>query len=136
MLEQENKAIQRRYFDEINKGNVEFAEKYLSPGAVYHGPMGDWTREEFLEFHRGMFKAFPDVQIAIEDQISEGDKVVTRWTVHATHKGELMGISPTGKWVTITGIVISRFENGQEVEAWEESNTLGLMQQLGVIAPP
>ena len=51
----------------------------------------------------------------------------------ATHKGELKGIPPTGKRVTITGIIISRFENGREVEAWEESNTLGLMQQIGAV---
>jgi predicted ester cyclase len=136
MSVQENKATQRRYFDEINKGNVEFAEEYLPPDAVYHGPMGDWSREQFVEFHNGMFKAFPDLKITLEEQIAEGDKVVARWTVHATHEGELLGVAPTHKRVTITGIIISRFDNGRDVEAWEELNMLGLMHQLGVIPPP
>lgn len=133
MTVEDNKAIQRRYFEELNKGNVEFAAEYLPLGAVYHGPMGDWTREQFLEFHRGMSKAFPDVHITLDEQVAEGDKVVARWTVRATHTGELQGIPPTGKQVTITGIIISRFENGRDVEAWEELNMLGLMQQIGAI---
>jgi predicted ester cyclase len=77
--------------------------------------------------------AFPDIHIHVEDTVAEGHKLVTRWSAHATHKGDLMGIPPTGKEVAISGTAIDRFENGQSVEHWEIIDQLGLMQQLGVI---
>jgi predicted ester cyclase len=83
-----------------------------------------------------MRTAFPDMHITIEDIITEGDKLVQRWVAQGTHKGELMGIVPTGKQVTITGINISRIVGGKLVEDWTEADMLGMMQQLGVIPPP
>ena len=81
MAVEDNKAAVRRYADELTKGNAGFAGEYLAPGALYHGPSGDWTRDQFLEFHRTMMNAFPDARMTVEDQIAEGDRVVTRWTV-------------------------------------------------------
>jgi predicted ester cyclase len=77
--------------------------------------------------------AFPDMHLYVEDAVAEGNKLVTRWSAHGTHKGDLMGIPPTGKEVSIAGIAIDRFENGQSVEHWEIIDQLSLMQQLGVI---
>jgi predicted ester cyclase len=77
--------------------------------------------------------AFSDISITVEDQIAEGDKVVSRWTIRGTHKGEYMGIAPTGKQVTITGISIYRIEKGKIVEDWANSDMLGMLQQLGAI---
>ncbi len=85
----------------------------------------------------GMFRAaFPDLNITIDDQVSEGDKVVTRYTFRGTHKGDLMGIAPTGKQVTTIGISIERFVDGKVVERWEVFDQLGMMTQLGVVPPP
>lgn len=85
----------------------------------------------------GMFmSAFPDTKMTVEQQIAEGDKVVTRWKAQGTHKGELMGIPPTGKQVTVTGISIERIVGGMIVESWEEFDQMGMMQQLGVIPAP
>ena len=131
--EEENKASHRRFFEEMNKGNVRFPVEYYPPQCTYHSAMGDWTLEQFQEFHETTFRAFPDVQTTVEDQIAEGDKVVTRWTGRATHRGELQGVPPTGRQVTITGIVIGRFENGREVETWDAVDMLGIMQQIGAI---
>lgn len=136
MSSESNKVAVRRYVEELNKGNAAYAGEYLAPNAVYHGPAGDWTREEFLEAHRGMMQALPDAQMTIDQLLADGDYVVTRWTVRGTHAGDLQGIAPTGKQVTITGIIISRFENGREAESWEESNMLGLMQQIGAVPAP
>jgi len=80
--------------------------------------------------------AYPDTHFTIEDQIAEGDTVVTRWTARGTHKGPLMGIPPTGKQVTVTGISIGRVVNGKTVEGWSNYDTLGMMQQLGVVPAP
>jgi steroid delta-isomerase-like uncharacterized protein len=76
-------------------------------------------------------KAFPDYNVTVEDEISQGDKVVTRWTARGTHQGEFLGIAPTGKQVTVTGITISRHNGGKIVESWTEWDTQSLMQQLG-----
>jgi predicted ester cyclase len=81
-----------------------------------------------------MFRsAFPDIAHTIEDQVAEGDKVVTRLRAHATHTGDLMGIAPTGKGVTIEGISIWRIADGKIEECWFNYDALGLMRQLGVI---
>lgn len=90
-------------------------------------------REGFKQFVLMYRSAFPDMHITIEDQIAEGDKVVSRWTARGTHQGELMGIPPTGKQATVTGINIERFANGKFVEEWSNFDALGLLQQLGVV---
>jgi predicted ester cyclase len=74
--------------------------------------------------------------MTFEDQIAEGDKVASRWTMRGTHTGELLGIAPTGKQATMTGIVISRLAGSTIAEEWENFDQLGLLQQLGVIPSP
>ena len=80
--------------------------------------------------------AFPDTQMTVEDELADGDKVATRWTATGTHTGELMGIPPTGKQVTVTGMDINRLVGGKIVEHWGEFDQMGMMQQLGVVPAP
>ena len=80
--------------------------------------------------------AFPDLYFTVEDLIAEGDKAVARLTVRGTQQGVFMGIPPTGKHVTVTAIDINRFAGGKSVEHWLNMDTLGLLQQLGVIPAP
>ncbi len=80
--------------------------------------------------------AFPGNQLTVEDYLAEGDTVVSRWTGRGTHKGDLMGIAPTGKQVTVTGISIQRIANGKIVEEWSNYDMLGMLQQLGVVPMP
>jgi predicted ester cyclase len=80
--------------------------------------------------------AFPDFHMTFEDQIAEGDKVASRWTMRGTHTGDLLGIGPTGKQGTMTGIVISRLAGHTIAEEWENFDQLGLLQQLGVMPRP
>jgi predicted ester cyclase len=82
------------------------------------------------------FTAFPDLHFTLEDRIAEGDKVVSRWTFHGTHKGELQGMPPSGKQVTMTGISIDRLAWGKVVESWDNPDQLGLLQQIGALATP
>jgi steroid delta-isomerase-like uncharacterized protein len=137
---EENKAISRRADEELfNRGNLDVADDLFAPKFVYHDPASgeDWRGPESVKQFAAMMRdAFPDLYYTVKDQIAEGDKVVTRYTAGGTHQGELMGIAPTGNRVTITGISIMRIEDGKIEEIWENYDTLGMMQQLGVIPSP
>jgi len=139
MSTEDNKALDRRGFEEVwNKGNLAVVDELNDANVVTHNPPGPPLRgtEAFKQFVLMYRSAFPDVQLTIEDQIAEGDKVVTRWTARGTHQGELMGIPPTGKQATVTGITVGRVANGKFVESWSNFDALGMMQQLGVVPAP
>ena len=136
MTIENNKSLVKRYFDEMNKGNVNYLDEYFSADYIYHGSSGDLDLEGFKTQHDMFISAFSDINASAEDIIAAGDKIVTRWKISSTHSGELQGIPATGKEVTITGIVISRVENGKVVEEWESFDQLGLMQQIGAIPLP
>ena len=140
MSAEKNKALFRRYVEEAwGKGNVEVADEIFASRYVSHQPDGSEEErgpevvKQFLRQYRG---AFPDLQITIEDQIAEGDKVATRWSSRGTHQGEFRGIAPTGNEVALTGIGIFRFSEGKVVESWDNFDQLGMMQQLGVVPSP
>lgn len=130
-----NKEIVRRLGVEPWEGNVGVIDELVAPGYVGHDPAGPDQRgpEGVKEFVTGYLAAFPDGRITIDEQIAEGDVVASRWTGRGTHQGELMGIPATGKQVTVSGITISRVENGKVVEEWTNWDTLGMLQQLGAV---
>ena len=139
MSTEDNKAISRRVFEEVwNKGNVADFIEHSDENTVFYPPAGPSLQgtEAFKQWVLLYRNAFPDLHFTIEDQIAEGDKVVTRWTARGTHKCKLMGISPTGKQVTVTGINFSHIVGGLYVEFWTNFDALGMMQQLGVIPAP
>jgi steroid delta-isomerase-like uncharacterized protein len=136
MSVEENKAIFRRIVEEgFNKGNLAIVDELVATNHVnhtdnVHGP------EEYKQFITMYRTAFPDLHMTIEDQIAEGNKVVNRWTSRGTHKGDLMGIPPTGKQTTVTGMYVARIIGGKIVEEWGNLDALGMMQQIGVVPPP
>ena len=136
MTVEENKALLQRYLNEMNMENESYLDEYFAAEYVYHGPAGELDAQGFKAMHSMFLSAFPDAKISAEDMIAVGDKVVTRWKIRATQTGELQGIAPTGKEVTITGIIITRVEGGKAVEEWEAFDQLSLMQQLGAITLP
>jgi steroid delta-isomerase-like uncharacterized protein len=131
------KAIARRIVEEAwSKGNLGIVDEVVSPSYVDHDPSApapvrglDGAKEQ-VKLYR---TAFPDLTFTIDDMMVDGEKVLTRWTARGTHKGSLMGIPPTGKQATVTGMTIDRFSGGKIVEGWANWDTLGLLQQLGVI---
>ena len=138
MSTEENKTRQRRVFEEVfNKGNLAIIPELIAPDYVYRSPLGMEAKgpEGFKQMVTRVRTAFPDIHFTIEDIIAESDKVVTRFTRRSTHTGEFMGIAPTGKKVTLSGILITRWVGGKEVEAWESLDTLAMFQQLGVVPP-
>lgn len=131
-----NKTAARNLIEKgFNQKDLTAFEAYFSPNLKDHAlPPGLPGGLEGRKMFYSMFlAAFPDIHMHIEDMFAEGDKLVTRWSAHGTHDGELMGIPPTGKEASVSGIAIDRFENGQSVEHWEIFDQFGLMQQLGVI---
>ncbi len=136
-MSEENRAIVRREMEEIfGQGNLDAADEVYATDYVGHEPTtpeGIRGLEEAKQFASMYRSAFPDLRLTLEDQIAEGDKVVTRWTARGTHQGELLGIAPTGQQVRITGITISRIADGKIAEDWTNFDALGMMQQIGVI---
>ena len=118
-----------------NKGNLNVVKEIFDTDYVSHNPAGANITgpQEYKQFISDLRTAFPDLRFIINDRFTKEDKVVARWTVHGTHKGEFMGIPPSGKEVTVTGIVIHRFAGDKIQETWEEYDALGMMQQIGVI---
>jgi predicted ester cyclase len=141
MSAEENKALARRELEEIfdARGNLDAAEEIYAPNYISHQPAGQEDIrgvQAIKEFAAGMRQAFPDSQVTIEEQIAEGDRVLTRFRTRGSHQGELWGIPPTGREVQITNMSLCRIEGGRMVEEWPAPDRLGMMQQLGVIEQP
>jgi len=134
-----NKASMRRFYEEaFNKKNRAAIDEFIDPTQVDHAaPPGTPGGLEGARQTLTMYlTAFPDLYFTVEDLIAEGDKVVARLTVRGTQQGVFMGIPPTGKHAEVTAIDINRMAGGKSVEHWLEMDTLGLLQQLGVIPAP
>ena len=137
-MSEENKALVRRWFAELDKGNWQIVDDLIAVDYIDHNPpLPDMApgREGVKQANAILRAAFPDVRHTIEDQLAEGDKVVTRVTGRVTFQGAILGIPPTGKLITIEGIAIHRIAGGQLVEHWATANQLALYQQLGAIPP-
>ena len=141
MLNEANKTVSRRFFEEVfSRGRLNLLDEIIAkdhvnsgPGTLPGLPNGPEGTKQFVTVYRN---AFPDVDFTINEQIAEGDKVVTRWTAQGTHKGELMGTPATGKSATVTGISVDRLVNGKIAESWGIFDQFGMLQQLGVIPTP
>ena len=141
MSPEEIKALMHRIFDASNKSLAAYsalADEKMATDYVLHPVMGEDIHgiKELKENLKALYEAFPDFYRTIDDIIVEGDKVAVRSTVTCTHTGAFMGIPPTNKKITYWGIEINRFSGGKLVEGWIRTDTLGLMQQLGVIPMP
>jgi predicted ester cyclase len=135
-------AASRRLLEEtFNDGNLALIDQLIAPNAVNHDPTtpaelrGLPAPEQFKRTVSMYRSAFPDVKMIVDDVIAAGDKVVLRWHSEGTHRGELVGLAPTGVHAAVTGISIDQWNDGKVVEAWVEWDNLGLARQLGA-APP
>jgi steroid delta-isomerase-like uncharacterized protein len=137
MSSEDNKALVQRFFEEVfNQKRLDRADAFVAPDYLDHAAVpGQGPGLEGAKQQRwGMyFAAIPDLHATIEDLVAEGDKVVVRYTVEGTQQGELLGFPPTGKRFRVSAICIYRMAEGKVAENWEQTENLGLMQQLGVI---
>jgi steroid delta-isomerase-like uncharacterized protein len=138
MSAETNKAIVRRFYEEVfSQGKLAILQEITAADYANHdpsAPSGGWPGgPDGLGMVVGAYRtAFPDVQMTIDDQVAEGDKVVTRWSARGTNSGSLMGMPPTGKSIAITGISIERIAGGKIAETWVNFDLLGMLQQLGI----
>jgi steroid delta-isomerase-like uncharacterized protein len=132
-----NRKLTRRYFDEIlNRGNFAVAADLLSASLAFRNPpVVAHGIDEFVSAIAGVRAAFPDLHFAIEDEIAEGDKVVTRWRVTGTQRGPFLGHAPAGKVIDVSGINIFRIADGTIQEIWVNMDRLGEAEQLGWLQP-
>ena len=139
MSAQESKITMRRYLDVYEQGNIDLLDELLAPDYINHTPA---TPElpigpEGAKGVVSMFRAgMPDLKVVVEDMIAEGDKVDTRYTLEGTHEGELFGVPPTGKRLSIKSITVERVSEGKIREHWRVTESLDMMQQLGVVPAP
>jgi predicted ester cyclase len=140
MTQDANNALISRIAIEIwNQGKLAVIDEIMAADARYHGPHmpgGSGGREHWrqaIAMYRG---AFPDSHVIFDALINSGDTVVGRWSATGTNTGQLAGMAPTGKGISIGGITIYRISGGNIVEAWDQLDTLGMWQQLGVVDLP
>ena len=142
MSTEDNRAIVRRYIEGLwNQGDLAVADQILTPDYAAHDPgtpgrgerPGPAGEQQVVQMYRTVF---PDLYFTVEDQITEGDKVVVRWISHGTHRGELLGLAPTGRQTRVTGITILCLASGKIAENWSNWDALGLLQQVGAIPAP
>jgi len=132
-----NEKASRAVIEEIfGAGRYDLADELVQADAIGHDPaLPEAVRgpEGLKEAAKGYRAAFPDLTMTVGQTIADGDNVAVRWTARGTHKGDLFGISPTGKQATVTGITIDRYADGKIAESWTNWDTLGLLQQLGAV---
>jgi steroid delta-isomerase-like uncharacterized protein len=134
-----NKALVRRFVEEVqSQHKLTALDEIMDPNMIDHygQPSSLNSVEAFKKFFSSMLIALPDFKAVIHNQVAEGDKVVTHKTFHGTHKGEFMGIPPTGKKVAIEVIDIFRIAGGKFAEHWAVADMMSVMQQLGVLPSP
>jgi steroid delta-isomerase-like uncharacterized protein len=136
----DNAELLRRWFEEVwNKGRVEAIDELFAADGLAHGLTGGEPlrgADAFKPFHRTFKQAFPDLEVVVEDTITEGDKVAARCIVRARHQGDTLGFAATQRTVEFSGICITRWRDGQIVEAWNNFDFQTMFHQLGVSPPP
>ena len=137
-MTQDNRSIVRSFIEEsINQGQIESAAKFVWEDVVEQVPFpGQGPGLEGLQnVLRGLRSAFPDLYFGVEEQIAEGDKVLTRFEWTGTHRNEFLGVPATGRPVKVWGMVIDRLEDGRIKETRIIMDIFGLMMQLGAVGP-
>jgi steroid delta-isomerase-like uncharacterized protein len=136
MSTEQNKAIMRRFNEASIVNDRESLETLLAPDFVIHQADGPGNREAYLQHLSYYAAAFSDAIFTVEEQIAEGDRVVTRGTYSATHSGDFQGLPPSSKRFAIDAVLFDRIVDGQIVEHRSQFDTLSMLQQLGVVPPP
>ena len=129
-------GIIQRVIEEVwNQKNPGLLEGFYTDEFVMHTPIGDFVGPSgYRQVYDTYVNAFSDCQFTIDDLFSAGDRTVIRYTFSGTHDGELMGVAPTGRRVSVSGISISRVVDGKIVEEWPVWDQMGVMQQIGAVS--
>jgi steroid delta-isomerase-like uncharacterized protein len=134
-MSEQNKTLARRWFEDLfSRGDLDAANEILSAKFVDHLTHEDERGLEELKEYVTIYRnAFPDIQDRVEEIVAEADMVVIRWRSRGTHQGEFMGVAPTGRQVTFTGMRLFRIAENKIVESWVNIDERGLQEQLGTV---
>ncbi len=138
-VEEQNKDLVKRMYEAFEKGDFEAYKEAVAPEYAWYLPSRSTkpiSREETIEFGKMLRNAFPDFSYSIEELIAVEDRVISIFIFRGTHEGEFQGIPATGNKVEMSGVMITRIENGKIVEDKEEADQLGMMMQLGLELKP
>jgi len=135
-MSEQNKAQIRRVIEKVyNQGDLAVVDDIAASDLVIHASSQEiYGREGAKQYVAALRAGFPDLHFTVEEQIAEGDMVVTRWTACGTHRGEFQSVPATGREIRLTGTDIDRVIGGKVVECWAHVDELGLMRQLGAVA--
>ena len=139
VVEQQNEALLRRVFDELNKRNADVYQELYSPEYFWYFPSANpkgLSREEESGFVKLLYDGFPDIHWDVEEVVAHGDRVIARFVFKGTHTGEYRGLLPTGNKFEGGGVWMGRVKDGKIVEGREEADVLGWMQQLDMELKP
>ncbi|HEY1286821.1 MAG TPA: ester cyclase [Burkholderiales bacterium] len=134
----DNKGVVRRFYREVfGDWNMALVDEVLSPQFVSHDwPQGGPTGPRmFRDFYSAIRSALPDARYQVDDLIAEGDRVVVRWQLLGTHKGDFRGIAPSGRPIALKGIAIYRVQGGRLMERWVVSDLHGLLEEIREASP-
>jgi steroid delta-isomerase-like uncharacterized protein len=137
----ENKVLVQRRYDEIdNRHNIDAADELMAPDYVHHDPAlppeMQHSRKGFKQMMVLLLSAVPDLHTTVHELIAEGDKVGARVSHSGTHKGELLGVAPTGRRIEMSGLSIHRIADGKLVEGWVSFDVVGMLRQMGARIQP
>jgi len=135
MSTDDNKALVAKRFEELDRGNLGVLDELFTSDYLLHFPGAEAPLDlgQTKQFYSALYSALPDLTHTIEEQLAEGDKVVTRWTAHGTHRGELLGRASTGNEIVFSGINIYRIAGGKLAESHVNWDVIGVAHQLGLI---
>lgn len=133
MSKENNIALQQKFGEAVNTGNLEKLRDLVAETCMEHDPAPDQQAgpQGYIDFFSTMRSAFPDFKLEVIQLVADEDNVSFAYTATGTHQGEFMGLPATGKSFSARGLQISRFENGKMVERWGSSDELGILKQLG-----
>lgn len=134
MSKQVNAAIQARFGEAVNSGQLDQLNHLMTAEVKDHDPAPEQGPgpQGFIDFFSKFREAFPDLAVAVDHMVTDDDNVAIAYTVTGTHQGDIMGVAPTGKKIKARGMQIARFENGKIAERWGSSDELGILKQLGI----
>jgi steroid delta-isomerase-like uncharacterized protein len=137
MVQEDNKAVVRRFFAALDAQDIDAVGDLLASNYRLHFDGNpEMDRAGGIGFFGAFLAAFPDIRHQVQDQLAEGDQIATRIVVRGTHENEMMGIPATGNEIAISAINMFRIDEGKIAEHWVNSDSLGMMIQLGVVPPP
>ena len=126
-------SLARSWFEDMwNRQRTMIIDRFLDPNCIGHHEGGRDTHgpEEFKAMRLELLEAFPDLRFNVDDVIAEGEQAVVRWSATGTHRGELLGIAPSGRVADVRGMTWFKFRNGRIIEGWDNWNIGGMMQSL------